>query len=124
MSSSGEAPPLYGLSKDHKIVQNGEEPSLRPVCGASKGPGFWIANILAMIIRPFNDRIADEFWFESSEDLQARIQDLNNLSPEEREDMVCFSMDAKSLYPNIKVERSAEVVLSSEVLTVWNCPNT
>ena len=35
---------------------------------------------------------------------------MNSLSQQERADLVCFSMDAKSLYPNIQVGRSAYVV--------------
>ena len=109
VSASSQPPPIYGLSKDHKVIEEGEPP-LRPVCGASSGPGSRISNILAMIIKPFNDRIADDFWFDSTEDLQARIQEVNSLNQQDRSDLVCFSMDAKALYPNIQVSRSASVV--------------
>ena len=36
-SSSGEAPVLCGLSKDHKANDDGEEHPLHPVCGADHG---------------------------------------------------------------------------------------
>ena len=62
---SGQPPPIYGLSKDHKVVQDGEHP-LRPVCGASKGPSSRISNILTLIIRPCNELIVEEFWIEST----------------------------------------------------------
>ena len=62
-----------------------------------------------MIIKHFNDRIAEDFWLESTEDLQARIQEVNSLSQQESATLVFFSMDAKSLYPNIQVGRSAYV---------------
>ena len=33
------APFLYGVRKDHKEVREGEEPPMRPVCGAIGGGG-------------------------------------------------------------------------------------
>ena len=54
-SASGQPPPIYGLPKDHKKVKEGEDHPLRPVCGASSGPGSRISNLLTMIIKPCND---------------------------------------------------------------------
>ena len=109
-STSGRPPPIYGLHKDHKKVKEGEEPPLRPVCSASSGPGSRISNILTMIIKPCNDQISDEYWLHSTEDLQAKIQELNELPAEQRSSLVTFSMDAVALFPNIQVEQSSQVV--------------
>ena len=48
-STSGLPPPIYGLPKDHKVIDDGQEHPLRPVCGANTGPGSRISNILALI---------------------------------------------------------------------------
>ena len=34
---------------------------------------------------------------------------MNSLDPDQRSNMVIFSMDAKALYPNLQIERTAEV---------------
>ena len=109
-STSSKPPPLYGLSKDHKVVPEGEEPPLRPVCGAKSGPGARLSNVLAKLISPCNDFAAEADLVDSTEDLQACFSEFNSLPAEERQQLVVFSMDAKALYPSIMVERSSEVV--------------
>ena len=109
ISTSSYPPPIYGLPKDHKVVQEGDEHPLRPVCGASSGPGARISNLLAMVISPSNDQLRASL-VESTEDLQARIEQFNSLHQCEREDVVLFSMDAKALYPSIQIERTGDAV--------------
>ena len=59
-STSGRPPVLYGLIKDHKLVPQGEDPPVRPVCGANKGPTAKHSSQMADIIDPFNQEIAQE----------------------------------------------------------------
>ena len=80
-STCGLPPPIYGLPKDHKNVEDGQEYPLRPVCGASSGPGTRISNILAQIIAPCTDAVRDSGLLESTEDLQSSLQEFNSLPP-------------------------------------------
>ena len=74
-STSGRPQPIYGLPKDHKTVEEGQEHPLRPVCGANNGPGARFSNLLAEIIAPCNAG-ADSDLVESTEDLQAHLRAL------------------------------------------------
>ena len=55
MQESGMPPVLYGLPKVHKEVPPGQEPPLRPVCGANCGPASRLGNMLASLVTPCND---------------------------------------------------------------------
>ena len=116
---SGMPPPIYGLPKDHKQIEEGEEPPVRPVCGANCGPGSRISNILAQLIDPFNEAISGESQVQSTEDLQAKIEAFNREDSAMRADTEVFSMDVKALYPSLDIEKTAtaveEVILESEV---------
>ena len=98
------------MPRDHKIVTDGQEHPLRPVCGANSGPGYRISNILAQVISPCNDAASGPDILESTEDLQSCFQVFNSLPAEERKGLIVFSMDATALYPSILVQRSSEVV--------------
>ena len=107
-SASGVPPVLYGLPKDHKQVQEDQEHPLRPVCGANCGPGAKISNLLASFITPFNEEAEDESQVESTEDLQAAMEEFND--KEVKKEVELYSMDAKALYPSITIKKSAEAV--------------
>ena len=111
-SSSGEAPVLCGLSKDHKAIGDGEEHPLRPVCGADHGPGSKISYLLANMITPCNEEFSSENQLESTEDLQAKIQQFNDLPSSDRQDIVVYSMDVKALYPSLDIRRTSEAVMT------------
>ena len=89
-STSGRPPPIYGLPKDHKEIQDGHEHPLRPVCGANNGPGARVSNLIAQIIAPCNDAASSDL-LDSTEDLQAYIQEFNDLPGKERDGMVAFA---------------------------------
>ena len=99
-STSSKPPPIYGMPKDHKIVTDGQEHPLRPVCGANSGPGYRISNILAQVISPCNNAASGPDIVESTEDLQSCFQVFNSLPAEERKGLIVFSMDATALYPS------------------------
>ena len=109
-TESGMPPVLYGLPKDHKQVSPGQEPPLRPVCGANCGPASRLGNVLASLITPCNDSLSYESWVESTEDLQSKIEEFNGLDVSMRENCEVFSMDVRALYPSLGVERTAEAV--------------
>ena len=100
-STSTKPPVIYGLIKDHKLVPNGEDPPVRPVCGANVGPSAKHSAQMAEIIEPFNDNIADECWISSTEELLACIKEFNDEGFEE--DLELFSNDAKALFPSILI---------------------
>ena len=89
------------------------------MCGANCGPGSRISNILANIITPFNKAIAGECQVQSTEDLQAKIEEFNMDEISKRMECEVFSMDVKTLYPSLDIDRTAhaveEVILESEV---------
>ena len=109
-STSTDPPVIYGLPKDHKDVEGTEEHPLRPVCGANRGPGARLSNILSNLINPCNEAVAGDSQVESTEDLQACIAGFNLLPQEDRTDVVIFSMDVKALYPSIRVDTTVEAV--------------
>ena len=65
-------PTLNGLPKDHKQVEEGEEPPMQPIRGANCEPGSKISNILAKVISPLNEAIAGESLVKNIEDLQTK----------------------------------------------------
>ena len=111
ISTSSSAPFLYGVPKDHKVSDDpNEEPPLRPVCGANCGPGMRLSNLLSEVINPMVEEFCDAHWCDSTEDLEARLIEINELPERDREDLVVFSMDAKALFPSIQIERSSTAV--------------
>ena len=69
-----------------------------------------ILNLLSGVISPIIEEFSDEFWCDSTEDLMARIQEVNNLSDLERKGICIFSMDAKALYPSLEIVRTSKVI--------------
>ena len=51
----------------------------RPICGANCGPGARISDLLIQIITLLCEEFANNNLIESTEDLQARIMNLNFL---------------------------------------------
>ena len=49
-STSTKPPVIYGLIKDHKQVPQGEDPPVRPVCGANVGPSAKHSTQMADVI--------------------------------------------------------------------------
>ena len=91
-------------------MEEGQEHPLRPVCSANTGPGSRISSLLTNVITPCIEEFCGKDMAESTEDLQSKIEGLNSLSDEDREGLVVCSMDAKALFPSIKIERSSEAV--------------
>ena len=106
-STSGIPPCIYGLPKDHKKIQQGEEHPLRPVCSGDKGPDSKHSNILSQVIVPVNEEFS-ESQLESTEDLIAHLQQFNIKEIKELLDL--YGTDVKALYPSLGVDKSADAV--------------
>ena len=63
---------------------------------------------MASLITPFNEEAEDETQVESTEDLQAAVEEFNDKEVKEKVEL--YSMDAKALYPSITIKKSAEAV--------------
>ena len=106
-------PPLYGLPKDHKAIPPDEEqlgPPLRPVCGATESANGALSEILTEILTVVGEKVdEEEFSCLSNEELMAAFTEVNQKN---MKDPVVFSMDVKSMYPNLNVEKVAEISAS------------
>ena len=104
-------PVLSLLMKDHKQTGADRVPASRPVCGASssiKGElSEWVSSVLDSVCKSED---TDEAI--SGEEMRAHIDDLvekmKNL-PEE-ESVFVGSLDAKALFPSLKIKESAKLV--------------
>ena len=103
-------PPLYGMPKDHKAVppeENHLGPPLRPVCGATESANGALSELLTEILTVVGDK-ADKDGFNclSNEELMAALTEVNQKNMLEP---VILSMDVVSMFPNLNVDRVAEV---------------
>ena len=73
-STSGVPPHIYGLPKDHKKIDEGQEHPVCPVCSGDLGPNAKHSNLLAKVINPVNEEFGVDSQVESTEDLLAHIQ--------------------------------------------------
>ena len=111
-SEKCDPPPLYALRKDHKQHEDTETgPPTRPVCGATAAHNGKLSHLLSMMLKEVKKLDADSC--ESTEDILAEIQDLNEtssmtLGPEEK--LIVGSLDVKALYPSLDVGFAAEIV--------------
>ena len=101
-------PTIYGLPKDHKSVNPGEEHPFRPVCSGDTGPDAKHANVMSMVINPVNEEFSEESQVESTEDLTAHLAQFNEDMIREILDL--YGTDAKALYPSLGVDKSADAV--------------
>ena len=102
-----ELPPIYGLRKDHKKVNNEEKgPPLRPVCSATNAYNSKIAHLINSFL--VNIWKEEEENCASTEELLAEFDKMNI----EGIDKDCFigSADVVALYPSLDIDEVAEVV--------------
>ena len=109
ISTSGVPPTIYGLPKDHKAVNPGEEHPFRPVCSGDTGPDAKHANVISMVITPVNEEFSDESQVESTEDLTAYLAQFNE---DQIKDILLdlYGTDVKALYPSLGIDKSADAV--------------
>ena len=102
-----ELPPVYGLRKDHKPVNNEEKgPPLRPVCSATNAYNSKIAHLVNSFL--VNIWKEEEENCASTEELLAEFDKMNV----DGIDKECFigSADVVALYPSLDIDEVAEVV--------------
>ena len=107
MVESSELPPVYGLRKDHKLVEdNVKGPPLRPVCSASSAYNSKLAHLITTYLARIWKN--EEENCASTEELLADFDMINKtgLKP----DSFVGSADVIALYPSLNVERVADVV--------------
>ena len=98
--------------KDHKQHEDAETgPPTRPVCGATAAHNGKLSHLLSMMLKEVKKLDADSC--ESTEDILAEIQDLNetsSMTPGPEEKLIVGSLDVKALYPSLDVGFAAEIV--------------
>ena len=105
-----DPPPLYGLRKDHKPHDDPVlGPPTRPVCGASAAHNGKLSHLISMILKEVKRE--DESSCESTEDVLAAIETLNNeYCVENDRKLLVGSLDVKALYPSLDIPFAAETI--------------
>lgn len=102
------AAPLYGLRKDHKVVEEGREHPMRPVCGAVAGPNSVISDLVADFISNVNEAVRDTRQCASTEEMLNAIEQFNGRKISG--DLALFSLDVTALYPSLHLEKVRRIV--------------
>ena len=104
-STNVPPPGKYGLRKDHKTVQPGQEkfgPDVRPVCGADEAPNSRFSHFISKMINHYADSVEKHNECKSSEEMRASFEEFNKLDKKVREKCKIISMDVKALYPSMR----------------------
>ena len=102
--------PYYGLRKDHKATEEGEEengPRVRPVCGAKECLTRRVSYLLCQLIIGMAPGV--ESQCDSTDDLLIEFERINR-ERDADERWVVGSLDVVSLYPSLNVERCVREV--------------
>ena len=114
ISTNVPPPPLYILRKDHKNVppdQENKGPPGRPVCSASDAPNSRFSHFLSKIIKPYADSVEDSHECKSSEEMRSLIDKYNDEnSSGDKKKGVIFGMDAKALFPSLRIDSCMRAV--------------
>ena len=113
---SCELPPVYGLRKDHKAVENDYKgPPLRPVCDATSGYLNKLAHLMSKILIQFWKN--EEENCTSTEELLADFDELNEVGL--TSEHFVGSADVKALYPSLDIdcviENVGKMIVESEI---------
>ena len=103
-------PPIYGLRKDHKVLQEDrivEGPPVRPVCGVNAAANSKLSYLLSTIL--------SELWKEDKESVCLSTEEMlagfARLNAEQISiPIVIGSADVKALYPSLDIEFTVEKV--------------
>ena len=109
-STNTDAPPMYGLKKDHKQAEDPTKgPAVRPVCASNESPNSCLSNSLSRIINDFADTNNIKTECRSSEEMRASFEEYNNNDPETMKKCAVISMDVDALYPSMDWD---EIIIS------------
>ena len=107
MVEGNELPPVYGLRKDHKKIEDKEKgPPVRPVCSATNAYNSKLAHLINTYLA--NIWKNEEENCASTEELLAEFDKINEKGVKQG----CFigSADVIALYPSLNIEKVTEVV--------------
>ena len=83
---------------------------MRPVCGATESANGALSELLTEILTKVGDESDKEsFNCLSNEELMAALSEVNK---KDMKEPIIFSMDVVSMFPNLNVERVAEIAAS------------
>ena len=119
-TSNTMLPPLSLFGKDHKpSVDPARGPKRRPVVSACEGPNVRVSNLVSKVLNKAADMEKSDTELKSSEDLQAKIEQLNTRLHHEAycEDgqrdercLVAGSLDFTAMYPSFEPKETAAIV--------------
>ena len=124
VSQDGEIPTLMGAFKDQLDIKEGIK--MRPIVNAMAGPKRPLSDMFSDVVEKVLDISNDENWCRSTEELLSSIEILNSKIKavyETKTDVntkIIGSMDAISLFPSIKANRAAEIVVSEVIASDVN----
>ena len=113
-------PPLYGLPKDHKKLQEGREDQghpVRPVCGATESMNGPLSDVLSGILTTLGDEMDEtiDTLCLSTEGMCHALKTFNQKVSEDHQnnikEPVIFSMDVAAIIPSLDI---AEVARACE----------
>ena len=118
-SSNVLPPPLYGMRKDYKVIQPGQErvgPAIRSVCAT-------VSSFLTRVLNDYPDAVGKCWECKRSEDMRASLKEYNiNTSNKVRAKSMLLSMDIKALYLSMRVKfivrADRELILESDLEAV------
>ena len=109
ISSNSEAPPLYGLRKDHKVHADPVAgPPARPVCGANASANYRLSHLLSIILSEVWQRDQTGCVCMNTEEMMAEIARVNAEGLSDK--VIVGSTDVKALYPSLDIEFTIQVV--------------
>ena len=99
---------VNAMSKDHKDKnEDGSRPA-RPVCHARESPNQVISDIVTEIIEALCDVEKQERECQNTEEVCEKIREVNK-EIKEIPGVTLASMDAKALYPSVKLEECVKI---------------
>eukprot|EP00794_Sanderia_malayensis_P013422 gene13422-14801_t len=109
ISSNSDAPPLYGLRKDHKVPLDPERgPPSRPVCGANASANYRLSHLLSLVLSEVWQQDRTRSVCMNTEELLAEVEQVNAERLGDR--VVIGFTDVKALYPSLDIKFTIQVV--------------
>ena len=109
---NGQVPVLRGSEKDHKQAE--DKVKMRPIVNAMDGPKKTLSDIYSDLLTAVVRSSEDETLCYSTEELLETFERFNEAveksSNKKVPNCIVGSMDAVSLYPSLKANRSAEII--------------
>ena len=112
-------PPLYGLPKDHKKLQEGRGDQGHPVrlvCGATESMNGPLSDVLSEILTTLGDEMDEtiDTLCLSTEEMCHALEAFNQKVSEDHqsniEEPVTFSMDVAAMFPSLDIAEVARAV--------------